>query len=199
MLENILTLQVYCILMKRRISAIIALLLFYLFSELGITFVDKKQNETRNPVSRSTGPVTPAATVAGELAGKGETAIVARVIDGDTVELAGGTRLRYIGIDTPELSGQKECYGKESYEKNRELVEGKTVTLEKDVSEIDRYGRLLRYVWLDDRLVNEMLVSGGFANAVSYPPDIKYQEIFRAAEIRARESTSGLWGSICNP
>src|SRR3990167_1293984 len=78
---------------------------------------------------------------------------VVKVIDGDTIEIDGGARVRYIGIDTPETvspTSAIECYGKESSNKNRELVEGKTVRLEKDVSEIDKYGRLLRYVYVGD-------------------------------------------------
>ncbi len=128
-----------------------------------------------------------------------ESAVIRRVIDGDTAELADGRKVRYIGIDTPEVSGKKECFGNQASEKNSELVEGKTVRLEKDVSETDRYGRLLRYVWLPEGMVNELLVREGFANASSYPPDIKYQELLREAERTARETKKGLWGSICNP
>jgi len=121
---------------------------------------------------------------------------VTRIIDGDTIELEGGQRVRYIGIDTPELSGNNpECYAREAYDKNRELVEGKQVRLEKDVSETDRYGRLLRYVYVDDNFINDLLVRTGYANASSYPPDIKYQDQFREAEKEARESNKGLWNS----
>lgn len=80
---------------------------------------------------------------------------VVRVIDGDTIEIEGGDRVRYIGIDTPETVDPRkpvQCYGQEASNKNKELVEGKTVELEKDVSETDKYGRLLRYVWLGDML-----------------------------------------------
>ncbi|MDP3793405.1 MAG: thermonuclease family protein, partial [Candidatus Uhrbacteria bacterium] len=82
-------------------------------------------------------------------------ALVVRVVDGDTIDvLIGGEqlRVRYIGIDTPETVDPRRpvgCFGKEASARNRELVEGKTVALEKDVSETDRFGRLLRYVWLD--------------------------------------------------
>jgi len=125
---------------------------------------------------------------------------VVRVIDGDTVEIEGGQRVRYIGIDTPETkhpSKPVECYGQEAYDKNRELVEGKEVKLEKDVSETDKYGRLLRYIWLGDTLVNEVLVREGYAQSSSYPPDVKYQERFVAAERAARGEGAGLWGSYC--
>lgn len=128
---------------------------------------------------------------------------VAKVIDGDTVSLSTGDVVRYIGIDTPENPGDanEECYAKRSEEKNKKLVEGKLVYLEKDVSEVDRYGRLLRYVWtVDDRgeketFVNKEMVILGFASAATYPPDIKYQDTFRLAEIEAKERNLGLWGN----
>lgn len=89
------------------------------------------------------------------------------------------------------------CYGKEASEINKQLVEGKTVELEKDVSETDRYGRLLRYVWLDSVLINEYLVREGYAVSSSYPPDIKYQSIFLQAEELARNEKKGLWSNLC--
>lgn len=120
---------------------------------------------------------------------------VLRVIDGDTFEIDGGQRVRYIGIDTPELSGKVECYGREAYEKNRELIEGKEIQMVKDISETDRYGRLLRYVYIGDNFINDMLVRTGYANASSYPPDIMYQNQFNSAEREAREGGRGLWSS----
>lgn len=125
-----------------------------------------------------------------------EKAIVARIVDGDTLELSDGRKLRYIGIDTPETKHPRlgvECFGKEAAARNGELVLNREVGLEKDVSEVDRYGRLLRYVWLDGRMVNEQLVAEGFAQAVSFPPDIKYQDQLRVAEAQARDSKIGLW------
>lgn len=120
---------------------------------------------------------------------------VSRVIDGDTIEIEGGQRVRYIGIDTPELGDNPDCYGQESFEKNKELVENGIVGLEKDVSETDRYGRLLRYVYMGDLLINDVLVRQGYANASSYPPDVKYQSQFTDAQIEARDNNRGLWSS----
>lgn len=123
---------------------------------------------------------------------------VTKVIDGDTIEIEGGYRIRYIGIDTPETvhpSQPVECFGKEASTKNKELVEGKTVRLERDITELDRYGRLLRYVWLGDVLVNEILVKEGYATSYTYPPDVKYQERFVQTEREARENKKGLWAS----
>jgi len=126
---------------------------------------------------------------------------VVRVIDGDTIEvsIAGKSyKVRYIGIDTPETvhpSKPVECFGKEATEKNRELVDGKTVRLEKDVSETDSYGRLLRYVWVGDIFVNDYLVREGYAYACTYPPDVKYTEQFVQAQREARENNRGLWAA----
>jgi len=130
-----------------------------------------------------------------------EKAKVAKVIDGDTIKLESGQVVRYIGIDTPETvhpSKPVQCYGKEASNKNRELVEGKEIEIEKDVSETDKYGRLLRYVWVGDIFVNEYLVREGFAQSSTYPPDVKYQDRFREAERQAREEGKGLWGSYCD-
>jgi len=146
-----------------------------------------------------------------------EVAVVERVVDGDTIVLADGRKVRYIGIDTPESVDPRkevECYGLEASFKNKELVEGKQVWLEKDVNESDRYGRILRYVWIlgselyldgksqessvQEVMVNELLVRQGFAVASAYPPDVKYQEKFEDVEQVAREGGVGLWGECDN-
>ena len=118
---------------------------------------------------------------------------VVRVIDGDTIEIEGGERVRYIGIDTPEVYPDLEAFGREACQANRQLVEGKTVRLEKDVSETDRYGRLLRYVWVDNTMVNAELVRQGLARAKAYPPDTRYQKYLDQAEAEAREADRGMW------
>jgi len=126
---------------------------------------------------------------------------VTRVIDGDTIEVnLGGAiyKVRYIGIDTPETvhpSQPVECFGKEASDKNSELVAGKIVRLERDVSETDRYGRLLRYVWAGDIFVNDYLVRQGYAYAYTYPPDVKYAEQFAEAQREARDDNRGLWAA----
>jgi micrococcal nuclease len=119
-------------------------------------------------------------------------------VDGDTIKVLlesdGLTyTVRYIGMDTPEDTSQVEYFGSEATAKNRELVEGKTVTLIKDVSETDRYGRLLRYVLAGDLFVNYELVSQGYANIASFPPDIACIPTFQAAEQQAASSKVGLW------
>lgn len=130
-----------------------------------------------------------------------QTARVLRVVDGDTIVVdLGGRRenVRYIGVDTPETVAPNrpvECFGREASAENKRLVDGKTVRLERDVSDRDRYGRLLRYVYLDDRMVNEELVRQGFATAVTYQPDVRENARFRQLERDARRENRGLWGS----
>lgn len=119
---------------------------------------------------------------------------ITRVIDGDTIELEDGKRLRLIGIDTPENG---DCYFQEATDKAKELLEGQEVILEKDVSETDRYGRLLRYIWKGEVLINEQLVKEGYASSYSYPPDIKYQDRIIVAQKEAKNGNKGLW-TACN-
>lgn len=119
---------------------------------------------------------------------------VVRVVDGDTIDvlLDGDTyRLRYIGVDTPE---RNERYYQAATAANRRLVSGRTVYLEKDVSETDRYGRLLRYVYrADGRMVNEILVADGLAFAATFPPDVRHTARFQAAQRRAQAAGRGMW------
>lgn len=125
-----------------------------------------------------------------------EQAVIKRVVDGDTVELSDGRKLRYIGVDTPETkhpTKEVECFGREASQHNQDMVEGRVVQLEKDVSEADRYGRLLRYVWLEDKLVNKIMIEDGYGFARSYPPDVAKQEELRQAEKEARDQNRGLW------
>lgn len=117
-----------------------------------------------------------------------------RVIDGDTIRVSGGERVRYIGIDAPEMQ-PVEAWAEAATAANRELVEGRTVRLELDVQERDRYGRVLAYVWVDGRLVNEELVRLGCARASTYPPNVRHQERLLAAEREARAAGRGLWGA----
>jgi len=127
-----------------------------------------------------------------------ETARVLRVIDGDTIELSDGRRIRYIGMDTPEVANKEkpeECFGKEATEANKNLVEGREVRLEKDVSETDKYNRLLRYVYVDGIFVNERLIDKGFARVVYIEPDVKFYGRFKEAEGRAIEEEAGMWAT----
>lgn len=144
--------------------------------------------------------------------GPTESARVVHITDGDTVRVVidgEEHRLRYIGIDTPESVAPNtpvEAFALEATTANAALVDGRSVVLEMDVSERDRFDRLLRYVWLppDDgatagspgaawRLVNLELIRLGVAEAVDYPPDTKYSDLFDAAERKAREEGVGMW------
>jgi len=122
-----------------------------------------------------------------------EITTVTRVIDGDTIIIGTGQRVRYIGIDTPETHPEQEAYGMEAWQANRKLVAGKKVRLEKDVSDTDRYGRLLRYVYVDETLVNAELARLGLAEAKAYPPDTKYQDLLEQMEEEARQAGRGMW------
>lgn len=128
---------------------------------------------------------------------EGEWTMVSRVTDGDTIEIETGEKVRYIGINTPESVDPRrkvECFGKEASAYNKNLVEGKRVRLERDISDRDKYGRLLRFVYLEDgTLVNGMLVREGYAHASPYTPDISRKELFREAESDARMNARGLW------
>jgi endonuclease YncB( thermonuclease family) len=139
--------------------------------------------------------------------GATEQARVVRVVDGDTIVVdrgRGNEKLRYIGMDTPETvdpNSPVEWMGPQASKANSALVAGRTVWLEKDVSEVDRYGRLLRDVWLRDGsrpggwlFVNLELVRTGFAQVSTFPPDVRYVDLLLAAERSARDAGIGLWG-----
>ena len=119
-----------------------------------------------------------------------EQALVTSVIDGDTVELADGRRVRYLGIDTPE-SG--EYYAEEATARNKELVEGKTVELQRGKRDQDEYGRLLRYVYIDGVFVNAELIVQGYATAYIFDPDDRYSQILVQLEQYAKMKNRGLW------
>ena len=120
---------------------------------------------------------------------------VKRVIDGDTFVLDNEQKVRLIGINAPESD---DCYASESTDLAIQLLEGKNVILEKDISDTDKYGRLLRYAYSDDTFINQFLVSGGYAKAVNYPPDTKYKKLLEESETEARENNDGLWGNCKN-
>lgn len=132
-------------------------------------------------------------------------ATVSRVVDGDTVELSDGRKVRLIGVNTPESTTRTETYGKEASNYTKSKLEGKQVYLQKDVSETDRYGRLLRIIWLEvptdlmneneirSKMFNAHLVLNGYAEPSTYPPDVTYAEYFRKFAREAREKGVGLW------
>lgn len=138
--------------------------------------------------------------------GPTERAQVVRVVDGDTIVVRIGgreERVRYIGLDAPEVANAgagigAECGGDEARATNDRLVAGEELVLERDVSDRDRFGRLLRHAWLGNgawRLVGLELVEAGAAKARSYPPDTARDAQLGAAERRARDQGAGLWGA----
>lgn len=132
---------------------------------------------------------------------------VVSVTDGDTikVKMNGKTEtLRLLGMDTPETVDPRtevQCFGKEASDKAKELLTGKKVRLESDPTqgELDKYQRLLRYVYLEDGTsFNKWMIENGFAHEYTYNAPHKYQAEFKVAEKTARENKRGFWGDICN-
>lgn len=136
--------------------------------------------------------------------------LVTRVVDGDTLVLENNERVRLIGIDTPEMhesnklnrdaqrSGQDvesiKQLGRRSYDFTKKFVEGKRVKLEFDVEKYDKYKRILAYVYLPDgRFLNALIVEEGYASLMTYPPNVKYADLFRKLYRQARENNKGLW------
>lgn len=156
-----------------------------------------------------TAPTAPASPLAFGPTGSTTKGTVTRVIDGDTVVVeVGGTEyhVRYIGMDTPESvkpNTPVEAMAKEAAAANSALVEGQPVILERDVSETDRYDRLLRDVWVERDgalvLVGLELVRTGYAQVTTFPPDVKYVDLLLSAQETARSSELGLWGAESAP
>ena len=160
--------------------------------------------ETSEPPTPSFTPIAEDTLVATDSATQdleGERVRVTKVVDGDTIVVNDKLTVRLIGIDTPETVDPRravQCFGKEASNKLKSLLSEKEVILQKDVSETDKYRRLLRYIFLplpDGRtlFVNDYVVREGFAKVLTYPPDVKYNEQFRQAEREARETGRGLW------
>ncbi|MFD1736129.1 thermonuclease family protein [Bacillus salitolerans] len=134
-----------------------------------------------------------------------EAVTVARIIDGDTVELTDGRKVRLIGVNTPESTSRTEEYGKEASNYTKSKIEGKQIWIQKDHSDKDRYDRILRIAWLaipendmDEqeirtKMFNADLVINGYAEPSTYPPDVKYSEIFVKFAREARDKETGLW------
>jgi micrococcal nuclease len=126
-------------------------------------------------------------------------ATVTRVVDGDTIEISpsvkGLSRVRLIGVDTPETHGSTQPYGEEASGFTRRNLEGEKISLELDVQKIDPYGRLLAYVYLPDgKMFNETLVEEGYAQVATFPPNVRYVDRFLQAQREARGANRGLWG-----
>ena len=132
-----------------------------------------------------------------------DSAVVRRVIDGDTIQLTDGQLVRYLGIDTPEMRRRvgdqwvfdPEPWAEAAAEANRRLVEGKRVRLAYDAQLRDRFGRLLAYVYIDQQMINEQLLTDGFARPLAIPPDVRYAERFQELAEEAKRLGRGVWAS----
>lgn len=141
----------------------------------------------RQPVDRWETTVSPAAprdslASAGPDVTASPVARVIQVIDGDTVILTDGTRVRYIGMDTPEMTDARRVSAADAARAaNEALVKGREVRLEFDVQRTDRYGRTLAYIWVGNTLVNETLLRDGWARLLTIPPNVRYVDRLRVA------------------
>lgn len=151
--------------------------------------------------SHSSSP--PAGRAGGNTFGiEGERAFVSRVVDGDTIVVNDTLTVRFIGMDTPETVDPRRpvgCFGKEASNETKSLLTEKVVILQKDISDTDKYGRLLRLIYLplengEILFINDYLVREGFAKVKTYPPDVKFESRFLEAESQAKTQKKGLWG-----
>ena len=128
------------------------------------------------------------------------TGLVVRILDGDTVELKDGRKIRYLHVDTPEISRseskESDCFGDEAKKLNTELVLNKTIDLEYDLNCYDRFSRTLAFVSVDGRMINKILIERGYGELMIILPNNKYEEEFEALQEEARETRAGIWG-IC--
>ena len=137
-----------------------------------------------------------AAACGGDRCGETE-AVVARVIDGDTIELESGVRVRYLLVDTPEIS--RDCFAEDAKRFNSALLLGRMVRLTYDARCTDDFGRSLAFVSVDGREVSSLLVHLGYACVLFIPPDgVSRLGEFEALEREARSARRGLW-SACHP
>jgi len=196
-------LLLYAVRMRR--ATVISFPLFVLFVLLMINAALSEEPQTpgvaTSTLSSSTVATAPSADIQTP-----DIFRVVRVVDGDTLVLnidGKDTRVRLIGLDTPESVDPREkveCFGIEAAEKAKEMLEGKNVRVEKDQSqaEYDAYGRLLAYVYVGDTLFNEYMIAEGYGHEYTYRIPYKYRSQFKAAEREARDAKRGLWADgVC--
>jgi micrococcal nuclease len=163
-------------------------ILFYLFQLTDQRHLPQSSIGPRPQVQGTSAPIP--TVIAKPQVTNSDEKLVTRIIDGDTIEVEGGERIRYIGVDTPERG---DCYSKEATEVNRRLVEGKKIILEYDVGRLDRYKRTLAYVYIENIFVNEQLLVEGVARVDTVQPNVKYVQKFLLSQNTAREAQYGLW------
>ena len=124
---------------------------------------------------------------------------VVSIVDGATIDVAVNgdvVRVRYLGIEVPSAGSEGTPVGERALDFNRFLVEGRTVELDKGTADIDEFGRLLRYVYVDGEMVNTTLLTNGYATVAAFPPDFKYRTEFAIAEESARRAGRGYWSPL---
>lgn len=115
--------------------------------------------------------------------------------DGDTLLVKIGNKkekVRLLGVDTAEIA--QGYWGAEAQKFTQKLTKGKEIKLETDVQERDKYNRLLAYVYVDGVFLNELLVKEGYAQLLTYAPNVKYVEILKKSQVEAKSSSKGIWG-----
>jgi micrococcal nuclease len=176
---------------KKQKQYLIAVAIVLIASLFGIDLAELKTIQNN---------IVPTNTPAPFPTGQTVEAKVTSVVDGDTIVIDGNHKVRYIGVNTPEInkdtSGRKtgeQCFANESYLENKRLVEGKTVRLVRDVSNTDKYGRLLRYVYVEELFVNDYLINNGYAKTMTVKPDTKYYDLFKQSQLQAKSGSLGIW------
>jgi micrococcal nuclease len=181
-----------------------------LFSLLAAVLVlaaslSKTFNHLSDQTGRDSAPVSSSTQTEDQFSAR-----VVRAVDGDTLKLANGERVRLIGVDTPEMHENPKLFrdasrfgrdvqtilsmGRVAYDFTRKLVEGREVRLEFDVEKRDKYGRLLAYVYLNDgTFLNEEIIKKGYAYPMTIPPNVRYSENFKSLFEQARSQHLGLW------
>lgn len=132
-----------------------------------------------------------------------EVEVVDHAVDGDTLMMADGALVRVIGLDAPETNHPDmtgpEPLGPEASVRTAALADGARVRLEADAEARDKYGRKLAHVWIDDRLLSEILIEEGLGQVMTIPPNVRHRSLLEAAEDRARASGMGMWAGLPTP
>lgn len=161
--------------------------------------IERPSTTTTSSSSTSAPSTTTSTMVRAESPLSGELVSVTKHVDGDTLWVSGGEKVRFIGMDTPETTnGRRDCFGAEASARTAELLPlGTEVRLEYDAGRRDRYGRTLAYVYRasDGLFVNASLVRDGYAQVMTVPPNVAHAEEFVALQREAREAGRGFWGA----
>lgn len=189
--------------MKNNIKKILLLIIIIILAIISSFFLKNSLNEKANNINSDFQDNLPILSTDIEL----EEAYVTKVVDGDTLWVKINNeekKIRFIGIDCPEYTKQIEPYGKEATEYTSEKLLNKTIYLQKDVTDVDNYDRLLRYVWTEkvDKITDEniskylfnySLVNEGLAESRYYKPNVKFQDYLNEAQNEAKYNNRGMW------